>query len=571
MPATQVVERPSGATLHPPAQPDDHWRVIELADGRMARVSPPVADLWQALDGDATPEDLAASLGEGWSEAIVTEALASLAGAGLVETVLTTSTGALPQAAGRHHLKDRLTGRQRTKFGRLELAENGSIQFTLVRDLDRFPVARRLGAVLGGWPSAMVGLAMGVAGFANMVASWQTFATTLTSPASLAEMIALVLLMVLVSSLHELGHALRAIKVGAKVRRIGVMLFYLSPAMYCDITDAWRLDKRARVSTALAGTVASSAIVGVLSFLFTATGGRNVVLGALTVAMAASLFLNLLPLVKYDGYIAFMSYLDFPNLRAKAMREWKRRLAVVVAGGGDPNRPDSVLGKDWVVLYGILASLAPIGLLSAVAAQLGTELAAMGVLGFAIRGALVLFIAVLAARGILRVVAEFKAEGVPIRRRAVALTVFGLVLTCVLGGARVTEAVTTSFYVTDRGEVLALLPAGRGMEFSVGQEVTLSRVGILTDEPIARASIKGPPDDRELPWAATTPSIRGLSDTPRTMLAVPLAVIGSATALELRPGSGGSAAVVGRDVPLWRMLADLIILDAVSSIRAQVE
>jgi putative peptide zinc metalloprotease protein len=42
---------------------------------------------------------------------------------------------------------------------------------------------------------------------------------------------------------HELGHGLTCKHFGGEVHEIGAMLFYFSPAFFCNINDAWNFEK----------------------------------------------------------------------------------------------------------------------------------------------------------------------------------------------------------------------------------------------------------------------------------------------------------------------------------------
>ncbi|MDR3361091.1 MAG: hypothetical protein LBO20_10730, partial [Bifidobacteriaceae bacterium] len=413
--------RPADAVIHPPS-PSDERRVIELADGRMARVSPAIGQLWTAIDGAATAAQLADRLGEQWTPELVHAGIEALLDAHLIDSPAADDTQ--PKSGGGGHKEG--AGR------RFRLGDAGALQLTLFKDLDKWRFARWAGRVLGGRAAACLALGLGAAGFVNMIWHWNSFATAVSTPTGPLDPVLLLLAMVAATSLHELGHAVRAINVGGRVRRVGVMLLYLSPAMFCDITDTWRLSKQARVTTALAGGAASAAIAGACSLAFSAAGSHSPVLAALALAMSAMLVVNLLPLVKFDGYIALMSHLDLPNLRQRAMLAWKTRLAAALRPVQGDAQTDPLLDKPWAVPYGLAASAAPLVLLFSLATQLGASLAGMGALGVALRSCIVLAVLVILLRGAWRTLAALRRAGVaPIRTLGLsagvtALTVTGL-------------------------------------------------------------------------------------------------------------------------------------------------
>ncbi len=126
-----------------------------------------------------------------------------------------------------------------------------------------------------------------------------------------------------IGAVHELGHGLTTKAFGGEVHEIGGMLFYFSPAFFCNTNDAWTFRRRAHrlwvnfggpwielVITALAalawvltepGTLANRA-----AFITVLVGGVGAVLA------------NLNPLLPLDGYYALSDWLEVPNLRRRS-------------------------------------------------------------------------------------------------------------------------------------------------------------------------------------------------------------------------------------------------------------
>ncbi|HLL23055.1 MAG TPA: hypothetical protein VK427_13035, partial [Kofleriaceae bacterium] len=53
--------------------------------------------------------------------------------------------------------------------------------------------------------------------------------------------------------IHEFGHAGACVYHGARVGAIGVAIYLIYPALYCDVSDAWRLSRARRVAIDLGG------------------------------------------------------------------------------------------------------------------------------------------------------------------------------------------------------------------------------------------------------------------------------------------------------------------------------
>lgn len=142
--------------------------------------------------------------------------------------------------------------------------------------------------------------------------------------------------LIVVKTLHELGHALAARRMGCRSRELGIQLFLFLPCLYTDVSDVWLVpNKWGRMVVSAAGMyvelflAATSAIVwslaepGVLSSLC-----QNV----FVVASIGTLALNGNPLLRYDGYHILADLLEIPNLERRAQAQLMHALAWWTAG-----------------------------------------------------------------------------------------------------------------------------------------------------------------------------------------------------------------------------------------------
>lgn len=123
---------------------------------------------------------------------------------------------------------------------------------------------------------------------------------------------------------HEIGHAAASKKFGARPAEIGVGLYLIFPALFCNVTDAWRLPRLARVVVNLGGVyfqlIATSVLIAFQLY------SRNDVL---TLAIASSLvamLATLNPLFRFDGYWVYSDFFRIPNLRESAQK-WKLEMS----------------------------------------------------------------------------------------------------------------------------------------------------------------------------------------------------------------------------------------------------
>lgn len=133
--------------------------------------------------------------------------------------------------------------------------------------------------------------------------------------------------------IHELVHGLAARRYGAECHALGFALILFSPALYCDVSDAWRLPRRwPRMAIALAGIWAET-VLGASTLLMW-WGTRPSLFHdwcwhVTAVSSIATLMINLNPLARYDGYFLLCDAFGLPNLRQQAdavveqdLRQW---------------------------------------------------------------------------------------------------------------------------------------------------------------------------------------------------------------------------------------------------------
>ncbi|WP_130470022.1 efflux RND transporter periplasmic adaptor subunit [Candidatus Magnetaquicoccus inordinatus] len=127
-------------------------------------------------------------------------------------------------------------------------------------------------------------------------------------------------------AVHEMGHGLTCRHFGGDVDDMGVLLLAFQPCLYANVNDAWLFENnRHKLYVALAGVWVELILCAFAVFIWTMTdvdsfiGRISFIL--VTVATASSLFLNLNPLMKFDGYYILSDHLEIPNLRQNAI-DW---------------------------------------------------------------------------------------------------------------------------------------------------------------------------------------------------------------------------------------------------------
>ncbi len=137
------------------------------------------------------------------------------------------------------------------------------------------------------------------------------------------QVLVFIFLMVTCGAVHELAHGFTLKNFGGEVRQMGFLLFYISPAFFCDVSDSYLLqDKRARRWVTLSGGYSELFISSLAAFVWYFSVPGSLVYDfsfQIMVFMGiSSFFLNMNPLVKLDGYFLLMDFVGIPDLRENA-------------------------------------------------------------------------------------------------------------------------------------------------------------------------------------------------------------------------------------------------------------
>lgn len=372
----------------------------------------------------------------------------------------------------------------------------------------------------------------------------------LTTPMPLSGLLWLVAALSLLTVFHESAHGITLTRFGGRPRRAGFMLFYLTPAFFVDVTDGWRLPERwQRVVIALAGPAVHagvSAIALIAALVLPHSESRQTLL-LLAVACAAIVVINLIPFVRFDGYIALMCALDEPNLRARAIRDGSAFLTRLLFGG---RRAGRSLDRWWSVPFGLASLIAPVVLVVFAVSRLVRALAGggpvLGVLVVALEAAVVLTGVVLLSQTLRRVLLSGA------NRLRFFSVVAALVASIVIAGTVISVPVTATYGFSAQGGRVVLLHAGgtAGSEVPDGAPVVLMSNGILANEPLGDATARTlRPEPTTVPLDALFPvSADGVS-----VAAVIVAAVDVPAASRSLPPTGQARVELGiRN--LWRTL-----------------
>jgi hypothetical protein len=126
--------------------------------------------------------------------------------------------------------------------------------------------------------------------------------------------------------IHELSHAAVCDYYGAKPREIGTGFYYFAPFFFCDTSDSWRLNRKARIMISAAGplsTLLMGSMFTFVSYLPNLGFGKTILQVASFFCFYGSL-INFSPMLEMDGYYIISDILNLPNLRDESFAYLKR-------------------------------------------------------------------------------------------------------------------------------------------------------------------------------------------------------------------------------------------------------
>jgi putative peptide zinc metalloprotease protein len=178
----------------------------------------------------------------------------------------------------------------------------------------------------------LTGLAF-VLGLALVYRQWDAFAATLVDSITPQGVLHYAATLIVVKTLHEFGHGIVARRYGCRVPAMGIAFMVLWPMPYTDVNEAWKLpDRRARALIGAAGVITELAIAVWATFAWALLEDgaiRNAAFLLASTTWVSTLFINLSPFMRFDGYFVLSDLLDMPNLHARsfamarwALREW---------------------------------------------------------------------------------------------------------------------------------------------------------------------------------------------------------------------------------------------------------
>ena len=263
-------------------------------DGQMIKLTPLLYEVAAATDGGRDAEQVAAIVSEHLGRGVSAANVRQLAEQQLRPLgVLAQADGTTPELPKRLGL---LSLRHRRPILRPRAVNILAVAFEWlhVRPL-KWPLLAAI-LVFDAWLLGVHGIAGGLR-------------TVLYEPAWL---LAVLVSIVVATAFHEIGHASACRFSGARPGDLGVGLYLVWPAFYCDVTEAYRLKRRGRLRTDLGGVYFNGLFALACGGAYFATGAEALLFAAFVQNLIV--LQQLLPLLRFDGYYVLSDLTGVPDI-----------------------------------------------------------------------------------------------------------------------------------------------------------------------------------------------------------------------------------------------------------------
>ncbi len=195
-----------------------------------------------------------------------------------------------------------------------------------------------------------------------LASNWGSFTDSLPSFNNWGTLVLVLLTMVFTKLIHEFGHAYAAKLYHCTVPEMGVNFIFFYPLAYTDVASTITLNPKERLVVSTAGLrfeIYLAIVAGYFWFLLPdGTILKHLLFFIAAVSWLLSLFVNIMPFMKFDGYYIFSDYLRIRNLAPRCfavMKYYFRKYAI----GLDTALPElhDYHKYKFLLTFGIMMSL----------------------------------------------------------------------------------------------------------------------------------------------------------------------------------------------------------------------
>jgi putative peptide zinc metalloprotease protein len=176
-------------------------------------------------------------------------------------------------------------------------------------------------------PAVVAAMLMGIIALLSVVANFTEFQARLPGFDAFFDprrWFMFVAVLAVTKIFHEFGHGLSCKRLGGECHEIGFMMLVLTPCLYCNVSDSWRLpNKWHRAAIGAAGMYVEVILASIATFVwwFVEPGWvQDVCLQVMLISSVSTVLFNGNPLLRFDGYYILSDLLEIPNLYQKSTK-----------------------------------------------------------------------------------------------------------------------------------------------------------------------------------------------------------------------------------------------------------
>lgn len=191
---------------------------------------------------------------------------------------------------------------------------------------------------------------------------WDTFITTFSDILNWQGAFLFAIALIISKLFHEFGHAYQCKLNGVKVPTMGVAFMLLWPLLYTDTSESWKIpEPKKRLAISIAGMQMEIylAVIASLLWNFVPDGpARTAIFFIAAASWIVSLFINLSPFLRFDGYHVLSDLLGARNLQTRSFKVTKWWIRELLFGLNHPMpEPLNPKQKRTFIIYAILTWL----------------------------------------------------------------------------------------------------------------------------------------------------------------------------------------------------------------------
>lgn len=264
------------------------------ADGRFVKISPEVKVLLELMDGNHTVEEIVVIANQQYNANLTVERLEELLCSHLIPKRLVKSDGTI------------LSLRRSSHTVHIPILRGNALRIVGLW-ASHFFGKSAIALIL---PSILVILiwycsSSPVLDQRNVLASSTPLGATMS-----------ILIVLFSFVVHEIGHIGACVRYGIVPSSAGIGLYFFSPVLYVDTSEAWVLPAKKRAVIDVGGIYLQAMFVGVLMVMYMCTG--NFVIHRAASLILLLILTNLFPFIKLDGYWVLSDLIALPNLDLRA-------------------------------------------------------------------------------------------------------------------------------------------------------------------------------------------------------------------------------------------------------------